>query len=330
MSPLALNFLTAALLTLGLFFLVGGLLGRVRLPRPGEYLSLLAQDDEGPTRLPLPARLAQSLSEALPAPRFGLEGRPLEERMLQAGLPYDTPAQFYQRKFAYTLLFAAVAATLAVLLGAGLPLALLATLVAGGFGLFAPESEVGERIRARRDQLRREMAFMLDRVAFALMAYGTFQETLARLTADPLGRQPAEDARVERFERQRRQAGVGAAFTGLGGGLFAEFLTVLAGELTGGIDRFEEIRATLARRYPLSSEVRAFLDVVEGGLRGAPMADRLFELAESLTDELAQEQREAGARATVVVVAAAGVVLVPLLLVVGGPAFTLALSVFGG
>ncbi len=118
---------------------------------------------------------------------------------------------------------------------------------------------------------------------------------------------------------------------GMGGGLFAEFLNQLAMLLSAGTgDGFKDVREKLKRAYPMSSEVTSFLDIVEAGLRGAPMAERLFELADDMVEEIAQEQREAGMRATLVVTATAGVILIPLLMVVGGPAFSLVLDVFGG
>jgi hypothetical protein len=124
-------------------------------------------------------------------------------------------------------------------------------------------------------------------------------------------------------------ATMGTTLTGMGGGLFAEYLNRLASMLLSSAEeRFDKIRDELALHYPSSPEIQNFLDIVESGLRGAPMTEHLFELADTMISDLAQEQREAGMRATAIVVAAAGLILIPLLLVVGGPAFTLAISVF--
>jgi hypothetical protein len=198
----------------------------------------------------------------------------------------------------------------------------------GGFGLFAPESELADRIGKRRRALRREMAFMLDRVAFAVMAYGTFQKTLAQMLRgeqEKAGPQSTETPGAQ----TRAGAALGADLVGMGGGLFAEYLNRMAMLLSAGTGGgFEQVRISLDRYYPSFSELTTFLDIVEAGLHGSPMAERLFELGDDMVDELSQEQREAGQRATLVVTAAAGAILVPLLMIVGGPAFNLVLQVF--
>ena len=177
------NFIFAALGAIGLFFLVGGITGRIRLSlaeRPGTLSQ--HETDERRMRLPLAVRLAKSITDALPFGRFGLGDDPLEVHLVRAGNPYDSPIQFYQRKLAYMGLFSIAAIVLGVLIGLPIPLTLFVALIAGVLGLVSPESLIADRIRKRRDELRREMAFMLDRVGFAVMAYGTFQETLSRMS----------------------------------------------------------------------------------------------------------------------------------------------------
>jgi hypothetical protein len=336
------NFLFALLATIGLFFLIGGITGRLRLSL-AERSGTLAQYEEGDKagRLPLAVRLAQSITDALPFGRSGLGDEPLEVHLARAGNPYDSSVQFNQRKLAYMALYAIGAVVLGVLAGLPIPLTLFAALIAGVFGLISPESVIADRIKKRRDELRREMAFMLDRVGFAVMAYGTFQETLSHMSSlmepEPGGtfKVPFEErAQVTRqFEKESRkfQAALGVGMVGMGGGLFAQLLNQLAMLLSAGTgDGFKAVREKLERLYPISSEITSFLDIVEAALRGAPMAARLFELADDMVEELAQEQREAGMRATLVVTATAGAILIPLLLVVGGPAFSLVLDVFGG
>ena len=342
MNAQAVNFIFAALGAIGLFFLVGGITGRIRLSlaeRPGALGRY--EGGESPMRLPLAVRMAQSITQALPFGRFGLGEDPLDVNLTRAGNPYDSPLQFYQRKLAYMVLYAVGAVVLGVLAGLPIPLTLFAALIAGVFGLISPESVIADRIQKRRDELRREMAFMLDRVGFAVMAYGTLQETLSQMSAlmgPEVGggyKLPFEErAQVTRkFEQEssKFQAALGTGMVGMGGGLFAEFLNQLAMLLSAGTgDGFKGVREKLEHVYPMSSEVTSFLDIVEAGLRGAPMAERLFELADDMVEEIAQGQREAGMRATLVVTATAGAILIPLLLVVGGPAFSLVLDIFGG
>ena len=333
MNIQALNILIALTAALGVFFLLSGLTGLLGKIGVGKSVSLLEEDRQRTTPLPLAARLAQDISDAIP---IKPEREPIEIRLLQAGNPYDNPTHFYQRKFGYMVMFAMGAFIIGYLLN--LPVFMLVTLVAIAalFGLYAPDSEVNDRIKKRRDALRREMAFMLDRVAYALMAYGTLQEALVRL--GPAFTEPGEapgngglfpTSHDEYVEQRHRMASMGTTLTGMGGGLFAEFLNQMASLLLSSTEeRFTKIRDALALQYPSSPEVQSFLDIVESGLHGSPMTEHLFELADAMIGDLAQEQREAGMRATAIVVAAAGFILIPLLLVVGGPAFTLAISVF--
>ena len=279
---------------------------------------------------------------ALPFGGFGLGDEPLEAHLVRAGSPYDSAIQVYQRKIAYLGIYAVGAVVLGVLLGFPVWITLAAAVVAGVLGLISPELVIANRLKERREALRREMAFMLDRVAFAVMAYGTFQETLSQMSRMT---QPEADtgeyelpfeerARVtSKLERQSHkfQAMLGAGMVGMGGGAFAEFLNRMAMLLSAGAgEGFEAVREELQRLYPMSWEVTSFLDIVEAGLRGAPMSERLFELADDMVAELAQEQREAGMRATRAVTAIAGASLIPALMLLGAPAFALIFRIFGG
>jgi len=341
MTVESLNFLAAGLGAFGLFFVVGSFSGLFsRLSQLGRKSVL--RGDGIPEKAPLAARLAQILGEALPFPPAR---DPVGLQLSQAGFPYENLTAFYQQKWKMLLLFAAGGLAVSLLLGSGPILNLLLTIGAAAVGFFVPDSEIRERINKRRKQLRREMAFMLDRVAFAIMAYGTFQEALARFNqleekddtqqgsrhfrGFPGNLLPGQDP--EAVRRRIRMVSIGSTVTGMGGGLFAEYLNRMASLLLGSAGvQFETIRQQLSMHYPTSPELQNFLDIVEAGLHGTPMADRMLELTDALILDLEQEQREAGMKATSVVVLAAGAVLVPLLLVVGGPAFFLAISVFGG
>ncbi|MBN1267634.1 MAG: hypothetical protein JXA25_19235 [Anaerolineales bacterium] len=343
MTTTALNFLVAGLAAVGLFFIVGSFSGWfARFHHIGRKAVLGGEDPS--SSAPLAARLAQALSQVLP---FQRRQDPVGRLLSRAGNPYEGVTGYYQRKWKMLLLFAAAGLAVSLLVGAG---PLLSLLLSAGFalmGFFAPDSEVKERIKKRRQQLRREMAFMLDRVAFAVMAYGTFQEALARFNQMEAGGEENQQEPVskpwrsigsllpgenpETVKRRMRMVTIGSTVSGMGGGLFAEYLNRMASLLLGSAGvQFETIRWQLDMHYPTSPELQNFLDIVEAGLRGTPMADRLLELTDALILDLEQEQREAGMKATSVVVLAAGAVLVPLLLVVGGPAFFLAISVFGG
>lgn len=336
MNTELINFLAAVVGSVGLFFMVGSLTGAFRNLRPGKSIDL--EDDETiRLRLGLAARLARTLTDVLP---FRRDSTSLPLRLSRAGNPFDSPEQFYNRKFVYLILFFGMALLGSILLGLPLALCLLGSVLAGVAGLYGPDSEIKERINKRRQALRREMAFMLDRVAFAVMAYGTFQEALSRMNqmSDkesrtsgrlPLGSILVAD-RSEKEQQRMRMVNLGTSVTGMGGGLFAEYLNRMGMLLSSAAERFDNIRMRLDASYPTSPELENFLDIVEAGLRGSPMAERLFELADAMMVDVEQEQREAGMRATAVVVLAAGIILVPLLLIVGGPAFSLAMNVFGG
>lgn len=339
MNQHALNFLAAAAAGAGIFFMAGSAGGLFRRSggmgklRRGRVFAAEGVDSEET----LAARLAKGISDALPFRR----NEPAAVRISRAGYPFRGLAEYYQRKFVMMLFFAAAGLAAGLLLGMRAELTLPAAAALGCVGFFAPDSELRDRLRKRRRQMRREMAFMLDRVAFAVMAYGTFQEALARMsqmeeTEDVQSSASAQQSvlkpgRSEAPDERARMVALGSTVSGMGGGLFAEYLNRMASLLLGSAGvQFASIRQQLGMYYPSSPELQNFLDIVEAGLHGTPMVERLLELTDAMIVEMEQEQREAGMKATSVVVLAAGAVLVPLLLVVGGPALFLAISVFGG
>ncbi len=366
MTILGINFMAAAAAAVGLFFIAGsagGFFTRMGgLNRFGGKRILL--QDAVPGRAPFAARLAAVLSEAIPLRK---STDPVSLRLSRAGNPYGGVVEFYQRKFVMMVSLAAAGMTGCLLLGTAPGVTFGAAAVLGAAGFFAPDSEVRDALERRSSRLRREMAFMLDRVAFAVMAYGTFQEALARINqleqddenvrrserghdenpvqrgevswssgrssmmGNVLAGQNPSEPRSDTRQGRIRMVSFGSTVSGIGGGLFAEYLNRMASMLLGSAGvQFDSIREQLGIHYPPAPELRTFLDIVETGLRGTPMTERLLELTDSLILDLEQEQREAGMKATSVVILAAGAVLVPLLLVVGGPAFFLAISVFGG
>jgi putative effector of murein hydrolase LrgA (UPF0299 family) len=286
------NFIFAAVGAIGLFFLVGGITGRIRISLAGRPGTLgRFEEGETPMRLPLAARLAQSITEALPFGSFGLGEEPLEASLTRAGNPYDSPLQFYQRKLAYMGLYAVGAVVLGVLAGLPIPLTLLAALIAGVFGLLSPESVIADRIQKRRDELRREMAFMLDRVGFAVMAYGTLQETLSQMSAlmgPEVGggyRLPFEErAQVTRkFERVGKFRRPWDRDGGDGRGPFCGIPQSAGNAAVCRNGRWLQGRARNSSACIRCHQVTSFLDVVEAGSR-APMAERLFRLADDMVE----------------------------------------------
>jgi hypothetical protein len=324
----SMNIFFASIAALGTFFLVGGLMGTITLPRLSRKSFL--DEDEG--ELSFSERLARDISSLFS--RDEEEATLLERKISQSGGLYPNEAAFYQRKFMYMLVFALFALIIGVgaafLMDVPVFIASLLVVAAGIAGLFAPDSELNERLKERQEKLRREMTFALPRFVQAIEKYGSIQSALSEMTgpgAESRSAIPETDT-AERAE-QTRASQLGASVIGMGGGIFAEFLNTMASMLLSSPDaQFDSIRRRLAMYYPMPLDVIAFLDVVEQGVKGFPMIRTLKSLKESMYSELTEELHEAKADAQRDVVIGSGIGLVPMLALLGAPALVYAFRLF--
>jgi hypothetical protein len=283
---------------------------------------------------PLAARLACSLGLLVKRARPDDE---LMTRLLQAGLPYYSPAHYYSRQVTTALLFAAFglvnAAALSLALRLPFWLAATAALICGLWGASQPGAEVRARLRRRSRELALDMTYQLPRLVLLLEALGSLQEAMSGYLETAQAPGAPEKVRREaeaqaRLMSDRLVMDLGIALNGMGGNLFAELLNRIASQLARSV-RPEEVVAQMRRLYPPSLELDNFLDILSTGLRGGlPMKERLAELSQQLRLDLRARQREATQAANQVVIIAAAAELLPIFAVVSAPVLYLAFQMF--
>jgi hypothetical protein len=283
---------------------------------------------------PLAARLARSLGLLT---RSAPPDDDLMTRLLQAGLPYYSPAHYYSRQVTSALLFAAFGLVNAAALGLALRLPLwviaAAALVCGLFGAAQPEAEVRARLKRRSRELALDMTYQLPRLVLLLEALGSLQEAMSAYLATAQAPGTPEKVRRE-AEAQARQMSdrlamdLGIALNGMGGNLFAELLNHIASELARSV-KMDDVALHMRRLYPPSLELDNFLDILAAGLAGGlPMKERLGELSQQLRLDLRARQREAAQAANQVVIITAAAELLPIFAVVSAPVLYLAFQLF--
>jgi hypothetical protein len=283
---------------------------------------------------PLFARLAKSFARVA---RNAPEGKDLMIRLLQAGLPYHSPAHYYGRQVTSALLFAAFglvnAAAMALVFHLPAAPVIAVAFALGLWGSTQPAAEVRAKIARRRRDLTLDMIYQLPRLVLLLGAYGSIQDTIAayRATAqdesEDLAKRQEYLAQAQRYSEEFGIV-LGESLAGLGGNLFAELLNRFAGELSRNVQP-----PTAAERlllvYPPSIELRHFLDILVAGIQGGlPMKERLAELSNELRVDLRARQREAAQAANQVVILAAAAELLPIFAVVGAPVLYVAFRMF--
>lgn len=224
----------------------------------------------------------------------------LEDRLRRSGWRYRSVGDYYGSKIANAVSYFVIGTVCAALML--LPVWLIVGLAAGlGIvGLYRPDEKINLLIKERRDNLFREMAWTLDRVAMVMKTGEALEPTLNRLTD-------------ENF----------AWLAGGSGGLFIALLRDIAAGLSSHRHDVEEmlteLRATLPDDLP---ELDEFLLAVQANLeKRQPIVEQLRALGQTMRDKLNQRIEDVGQKAELKVVALTSGVIVPtLLLVIGGAA----------
>ncbi|NIM05599.1 MAG: hypothetical protein GTN65_08275, partial [Armatimonadetes bacterium] len=114
------------------------------------------------------------------------EGGDLEDRLRRSGLFYKSPADFHARRmlsaFIYMILGTVIAVGMSFALGISLMVvgvALFATLMAV-LGFLMPNRALNNAIDKRRERLKKEMGFGLDRISLLLQSGASLMESLAQ------------------------------------------------------------------------------------------------------------------------------------------------------
>ncbi|MCB2160625.1 hypothetical protein KQH40_00905 [bacterium] len=325
---------------IGLFTVMSGLLGVFERFIPGnrqnEIGKRLGIKNQTEDHWPLMARIGRSFS-SIKQEKYKTEDD-LMDSLLRAGLPYYSPAHFYGRQIAYTLLYGAfgliVMLLFSVLINISPTVVIGTALLMGYWGSVQPQAEVTKLLKMRAEDMTIDMTYGLPRLILYLESLGEFQLATNRVLQTEHVTHLPEKEILKRQEAARlisRENAllVGATFMGFGGNLFADMLNRLASYLAQSIPVEEAIVRT-KRFYPNTTKLNQFLDIVMAGVQQEiPMKTRLEEMQEVLRDELGLKVKEKAASAKQIVIVAAAAELLPLFMIVGAPTISMAVQMFG-
>lgn len=216
-------------------------------------------------------------------------------RLRRSGWRYPSVGDFYAQKVMTAALFFLGGAGFIVILGQ--PGLFFVPLGLGALGLFAPNREVNQALKKRREALYVEMAFTLDRLAVLMRAGLAFQQALHQLSQAP------------------------------GKGLFLTALRQVMKQVTLGtpLPRALEL---MEDALPPEPEVHKF---VQRAHQGGPAADALEAQAELMRRRVEHQLLAKGLRSTLLITTVGGAFILPALaLEVVGPPIIMGLSLFGG
>lgn len=118
--------------------------------------------------------------------RIKPEGGDLEERLRRSGWFYPSVAEFHARRIVASLVFAFLGIVLAVgaMIAIGIPVRFLFVAAAGTLftvlGFFYPDRALDNAIKKRRDVLKREMGFGLEKISLFLQSGSDLLEALGQ------------------------------------------------------------------------------------------------------------------------------------------------------
>jgi hypothetical protein len=223
--------------------------------------------------------------------------RRLESSLRRSGWVYRSVGDYHASKIANALAYAAVGvfASNALVGGSG---ALVVGAVGLGFlGYLRPDEKMRDMLKKRREALKREMAWTLDRLAAVMQTGEALGPSLGRLT----------DQNYDWV-------------AGGSGGLFIAVLRDISAGLASGQNDIgelvDDIRLTLPEDIP---EVDEFLQLVRANLeKRQPVVEQLRALSVTMRDEQNNKIEELAQKSEMKIVLVTSGVMIPLLLVVVG------------
>ena len=219
----------------------------------------------------------------------------IARRLRRSGWRYPSVGDFYAQKVMTAALFFLGGAGFLIVLGR--PVLFFVPLGLGVLGLFAPNREVNQALKKRREALYVEMAFTLDRLAVLMRAGLAFQQALHQLSQAP------------------------------GKGLFLTALRQTMKQVTLGTPLPEALEL-MEDALPPEPEVNKF---VQRAHQGGPAADALEAQAELMRRRVEHQLLAKGLRSTLLITTVGGAFILPALaLEVVGPPIIMGLSIFGG
>ena len=284
--------------------------------------------------LPFIARIAKTIGGVSPKRQTDNE---LTDQLIRAGLPFYSPAHYYGRQIAYTLLYGAFGLlmglmptfffTINPLIVMGVSLAM------GLWGSTQPKAEVNKKLKERRERLVVDMTYSLPRLTLHVEALGDIQRAIGAVLDNAergsITSEKKDDLQSEaKYIAKEYQLLFQTAITGFGGDMFAEALNRLA-SLLAQAKSAQQAVDPVARYYPRTPEFTSFLDITVAGISGTiRMKERLDDLSEQLFAELLMTQRESASKARQIVVLAAAAQLLPLFVLIGAPIAFMTIQLF--
>jgi tight adherence protein C len=291
----------------GAFLIVDGFVGLI--PKPQQSSSGL--DGAARARMqsvertrvtvleevPLLDRLLSPILEDLVG-RVGQQKRDdVEARLRRSGWKYQTVGDFYATRVVLAAMFFIGGAVFLLISGAGfmfwVPFAL------GALGYFIPEQEVRSTIKERREMVLTEMAFSLDRLALLLKAGIALQEAIGVLAEAP-------------------------------GGPFVAALRKVARKIgAGGVRSIDEALDEFQAELPEDPEVQQFVNRLQVGFSGTPIAESLGVQAARLRAALNSRLLKRGLQTVLVITTIGAAFMLPALgILILGPPLMLAFNIF--
>lgn len=226
----------------------------------------------------------------------GQDPQRIEERLKRSGWRYQSIGDYYASKVANALVYALVGLLALSQLFTGLILVVLA-LGLGILGYMRPDEKIRESLKARKEGLKREMAWTLDRLAAVMQTGEALGPSLHRLT----------DSNYDWV-------------AGGSGGLYIAVLRDISAGLSSNRSDIgaliDEIRATLPEDVP---ELDEFLQLVRANLeKRQPVVEQIRALGTTMRDELNNKIEDMAQKAELRIVMVTSGVIVPLMLVVVG------------
>ena len=226
----------------------------------------------------------------------GQDPHRIAERLKRSGWRYQSMGDFLASKVANALVYLVVGFLALSQFLSGFLLVAMA-LGLGLLGYMRPDEKIREALKARKEGLKREMAWTLDRLAAVMQTGEALGPSLHRLT----------DANYDWV-------------AGGSGGLFIAVLRDISAGLSSNRSDIgaliDEIRATLPEDVP---ELDEFLQLVRANLeKRQPVVEQIRALATTLRDELNNNIEDLAQKAELRIVVVTSGVIVPLMLVVVG------------
>lgn len=204
--------------------------------------------------------------------RIKPEGGDLEDRLRRSGWFYKSVAEFHARRIMASLIFGflGIAFAIALMVAFGIQVRVLFVAVAGTLfavlGFFFPDRAVNGAIRRRREQLKREMGFGLEKISLFLQSGSDLLEALAQTA---------------------------------GLGMFGQACSVIAAQAGTGRP-ISQVNSMVREELPVTPEFDEFLQLVQMSIaKGQEIVEPFRQRAASMREMLRRAIIEEGQRASI-------------------------------